>query len=97
MAPTTPIGSFHTARRDGMPIWVATPMSRSKGNSSIIFAGHRSPSAKGPSSWASVVTMSGEPVSATSSSRNSSFSATSASWSWMRQRLRSSLFVAQSV
>ena len=48
--PTTPTGSFHTRRRLGMPNASRSPRSRSQANSSIIFAGQRSPSSRGASS-----------------------------------------------
>ena len=52
IAPTTPIGSFHTQRCDMPAMPGATPMSRSHSNSSIMRIGYRIPSASGPSSWA---------------------------------------------
>ena len=78
MAPTTPMGSFQTARLEFTPIISAGPMSRSKGNSSIILAGQSRPSVMGMSSCAMPVTAIGVPTSAMSSRRSSSRSASRA-------------------
>ena len=92
----TPNGSFHTARRLSMPIMFPSGRSRSQANSSIIFAGQRSASSSGQSSWAAKVIIRGVPTSAISSSRYSSRSDSSASCSCSRQRLRRARLVDQS-
>ncbi len=84
MAPTTPTGSLTTFIQLGWPKALLSGRARSQAKWSICSAGHSRPSASGASSWAMVVTITGVPTSATSSGRNSSRSATMASWSWRR-------------
>ena len=93
----TPMGSFRTLRRETMPIFSELGSGRSHSNSSIMDAGYSNASSSGQSNWAANVSMRGVPTSATSSSRYSSRSDSSAACSCSMQRLRNEWLVDQSV
>ena len=96
MAPTTPVASRWTKRRERRPNGSASPRSVTHSYRSARSATQPTPST-GVSRWGPCVNATGAPTSATVVARRSSACFSSACWSWRRQRTRNTTSVAQLV